>query len=96
MGIVGADVTTSISEAEGIPIGVYVSETELNSPAIEAGIQPGDIITSMSGQQITNLKDVMAILLKCSNEQDIQVICQRPAKETYQELEFSVKLTVLE
>lgn len=96
MGIVGADVTTSISEAEGIPIGVYVSEAELNSPAIEAGIQPGDIITSMSGQQITNLKDVMGILLKCSNGQDIQVICQRPAKGTYQELEFSVKLRVLE
>lgn len=96
MGIVGTDVTTSISEAEGIPIGVYVSEVALNSPAIEAGIQPGDIITSMSGQPITNLKDVMGILLKCSNGQGIQVVCQRPAKGVYQELEFPVKLRILE
>ncbi len=44
MGIVGADVTTSISEQENIPIGVYVSEVSLDSPAITAGIQPGDII----------------------------------------------------
>ena len=96
MGIVGADVTTAISEAEGIPIGVFVSEVELDSPAIEAGIQPGDIIVSMSGQPITNLKDVMTILLKCSNGQNVQVVCQRPDKNGYQELELSVNLGILE
>jgi len=96
MGIVGADVTTSISEAENIPIGVYVSEVAMNSPAIEAGIQPGDIITAMSGQPVTNLKDVMSILLKCSNGQNIQVICQRQDKTGYQELELSVGLKILE
>jgi len=96
MGIIGADVTTSVSETEEIPIGVFVSEVALDSPAIEAGIQPGDIITSMSGQPITNLKDVSSILLKCSNEQSIQVICQRADKNEYQELEFSVVLNILE
>lgn len=96
MGIVGADVTTAVSEAENIPIGVYVSEAELDSPAIEAGLQPGDIIVSMSGQTITNLKDVMAILLKCSNGQVIQVICLRPDKSGYQELELFVELKILE
>lgn len=96
MGIVGTDVTTAISESEQIPIGVYVSSVELDSPAIEAGIQPGDIIVSMSGQPITNLKDVMGILLKCSNGQNIQVICQRPDKNGYQELELSVNLKILE
>lgn len=96
MGIVGADVTTAVSEAENIPIGVYVSEVELDSPAIEAGLQPGDIIVSMSGQTITNLKDVMAILLKCSNGQVIQVICLRPDKSGYQELELFVELKILE
>ncbi len=96
MGIVGADVTTAISEAEQIPIGVYVSEVAMDSPAIEAGIQPGDIITSISGQPVTNLKDVSAILLKCSNGQNIQVICQRLDKTAYQELELSVELKILE
>lgn len=96
MGILGADVTTAISEAENIPIGVYVSEVEMNSPAIEAGIQPGDIITAMSGQTITNQKDIMSILLKCSNGQSIQVVCQRPGKNGYQELTLSVTLKILE
>ena len=96
MGIIGADVTTTISEQEDIPVGVYVSEVALDSPAMAGGIQPGDIITSMSGQQVTNLKDVRSILLKCSNGQNIQVVCQRPDKDGYQELEVTVQLTILQ
>lgn len=96
MGITGADVTTAVSETEQIPIGVYVSDVALDSPAIEAGIQPGDIITSISGQPVTNLKDVTATLMKCSNGQNIQVICQRLNKTVYQELEMSVDLKILE
>ncbi len=96
LGIVGTDVTTAVSEAENIPVGVFVSEVGMDSPAIEAGIQPGDIITSMSGQPVTNLKDIMAILMKCSNGQNIQVVCQRTNKAVYQELEFSVELKILE
>ena len=96
MGIIGADVTTTISEQEEIPVGVYVSEVAMDSPAMAGGIQPGDIITSMSGQQVTNLKDVRSILLKCSNGQNIQVVCQRPDKDGYQELEATVQLTILQ
>ena len=50
----------------------------------------------MSGQQVTNLKDVRSILLKCSNGQNIQVVCQRPDKDGYQELEVTVQLTILQ
>lgn len=96
MGVMGADVTTAVSEAEEIPIGVYVSEVAMESPAIEAGIQPGDIITAMSGQPITNLKDIMSILLKCSNGQSVQVVCQRPSQDGYQELELKLTLKILE
>ncbi len=96
MGITGADVTTAISESEEIPVGVYVSEVRMNSPAFNAGIQPGDIVTEMSGQTVTNLKDIMSILLKCSNGQSIQVVCQRQDRNTYQELEVYVSLEILE
>ena len=57
MGIVGADVTTSISEQENIPIGVYVSE-------VSAGFAGDHVLVSsrvissrqMSGQAVANLK----------------------------------------
>jgi preprotein translocase subunit Sss1 len=38
----------------------------------------------------------MTTLLKCSNGQSVQVVCQRPDKDEYQELEFSVILKTLE
>lgn len=96
MGILGADVTTAISNEENIPIGVYVSEVAFDSPALEAGILPGDIITSISGQSITNQKDIASILLKCSNLQSVQVLCQRLGQGGYEELEFTVTLKILD
>ena len=96
MGIVGADVTTSISKSENIPIGVYVAEVSMNSPAIAAGIQPGDIITGMSGQNVTNMKDIMSVLLTCVSGQKVQVVLQRSSMNGYQELETTVELKILE
>lgn len=96
MGIIGADVTTSVSESENIPVGVYVSEVGMDSPALRAGIQPGDIIVSMSGQTVTNLSDMKSILLKCSNDQTIQVVCKRLEKTEYQDLELTVDLKILQ
>lgn len=96
MGIVGADVTTSISEQENIPIGVYVSEVSLDSPAITAGIQPGDIITEINGQAIVNLKDIVATLLKCSSGQTVDVRYKRVDASGYQDLQASVTLKVLQ
>ena len=96
MGIVGADVTTSISESENIPIGVYVAEVSMDSPAIAAGIQPGDIITGMSGQSVTNMKDVMSVLLTCIDGQKVQVTFERSSKSGYQELETTVELKIYE
>ncbi len=96
MGIIGADVTTSVSESENIPVGVYVSEVGMDSPALRAGIQPGNIIVSMSGQTVTNLSDMKSILLKCSNDQTIQVVCKRLEKTEYQDLELTVDLKTLQ
>ena len=96
MGIVGADVTTSISEQENIPIGVYVSEVSLDSPAITAGIQPGDIITEINGQAIVNLKDIVTTLLKCSSGQTVDVRYKRADASGYQDLQASVTLKVLQ
>ena len=96
MGIVGADVTTSISEQENIPIGVYVSEVSLDSPAITAGIQPGDIITEINGQAIVNLKDIVATVLKCSSGQTVDVRYKRADASGYQDLQASVTLKVLQ
>ena len=42
IGIYGVDVSEDMKE-QGLPKGVYVKEVEVDSPAMAAGIQNGDI-----------------------------------------------------
>ena len=96
MGIHGTDVTEEISEALGIPTGVYVTGMEADSPAMNSGIQAGDIITEINGKTITSLSQIREMLLKFSREQVIQVVVMRQGKDGYKEIECSVTLNVLQ
>lgn len=96
MGIHGTDVTEEISEAQGIPTGVYVTGMEADSPAMNSGIQAGDIITEINGKTITSLSQIREMLLKFSREQVIQVVVMRQGKDGYKEIECSVILNVLQ
>ena len=96
MGIHGTDVTEEISEAQGIPAGVYVAGMEADSPAMNSGIQAGDIITEINGKTITSLSQIREMLLKFSREQVIQVVVMRQGKDGYKEIECSVTLNVLQ
>ena len=96
MGIHGTDVTEEISEAQGIPTGVYVTGMEADSPAMNSGIQAGDIITEINGKTITSLSQIREMLLKFSREQVIQVVVMRQGKDGYKEIECSETLNVLQ
>lgn len=59
LGISGA----TASDASGNPIGVIVTQVESGGPADKAGIQPGDLVTSVAGQPtptLAALQDVLA------------------------------------
>lgn len=92
MGIMGADVTEEIAADQSMPAGVYVTGVEMNSPAMDAGIQQGDVITEISGQEITSISEIQEMLLKFSREQAIQVHVMRLGKEGYKEIPCSVVL----
>jgi S1-C subfamily serine protease len=96
LGITGADVTEEISDSEGIPSGVYITEVATDSPAMNAGIQRGDIITEISGQTIETMDDIQEILLKLSKDQVIQIRVMRQGREEYKEIPCSVALTRLQ
>ncbi len=62
IGIYGVDVSEDMKE-QGLPKGVYVKEVEVDSPAMAAGIQNGDIITSADGAEITDIMGYHNILM---------------------------------
>jgi len=95
MGIRGIRVTAEIAENQGIPMGVYVSDVEADSPALNGGLQAGDVITEINGKAVNSVTEMQEMLLKFSKDQVIQIKVMRKGKEEYKEITCSVKLDVL-
>jgi serine protease Do len=56
MGFYGQDVTPEIAQSLGLqrPQGAIIAQVERDSPAAEAGLQPGDVVLEMNGNPIEN------------------------------------------
>ncbi len=89
IGIRGIDVTEEIME-QGIPQGVYVKEVDAESPAMMAGIQAGDIITSIDGEKVTSLSAYHDVLMEQKSGGEVRVEGQRRGSGGYVDITFSV------
>ena len=61
-GIHGADVPQEANLESGVPLGAYIKEIEMDSPAMTAGIQSGDVITQIGDVQINNYNELLNVL----------------------------------
>lgn len=91
VGIYGVDVTEEI-EQQGIPKGVYVKEVEPDSPAMAAGIQCGDIITSIEGTEVTTYKAYHTVLMDEWVGRKVEIKGQRQGADGYVDIEFHVTI----
>lgn len=90
LGIRGQEVS-EVMEETGVPGGIYVASCVTDSPAYNAGIQPGDILTALNGEKIGNLKDFQNHVEKLQPEEKIQAQVQRSnGKDEYKEIAFEV------
>ena len=90
IGIRGTAVIPSVQE-QGVPAGVYVSEVISGSPAFEAGIQPGDIITRVGDSRITTIRDFSTRLESLHAQDNVTVTVMRNGREEeYTGIEFQV------
>ena len=90
-GIKGQEVSQAMEES-GMPHGIYVTATVTDGPAYNAGIQAGDIITWMNGEQVGNMKDFQNLVEKLHSGDKIKVAVLRSGKDEYKEIEFSVTI----
>ncbi len=94
MGIHGTTIPTDIQASENIPAGVYITQTELNSPAMMAGIQSGDIITSIAYTDVASYDQLISRLAQCAPDDIITVTVLRQAPNDYVELDLELTLGV--
>lgn len=95
MGVTGETITPQISEKKGIPKGVFVESVEVDSPAMQAGIQNADVITEVNGEKIESMKEYQQQLKACNSGDTIKVKAMRQATEGYVEVTFDVTLGAL-
>jgi S1-C subfamily serine protease len=64
MGVILADLIPEVAARVGLPIreGVVIQNTVVDGPANRAGINPGDIVLSVEGQEIATVTDLTRLL----------------------------------
>lgn len=95
LGLKGVSVTGE-QQKEGLPEGVYVTEVEIDSPAMKGGIHAGDVIQAINGQKVTNMTELSDVLLRLSNKQNVSLEGQRLTKDGYKKMNYQTSLSVLE
>ena len=88
-------VTEEISKNYDIPMGVYVRDVEIDSPAMEAGFQSGDVITAINGEEIMSAEDYEKLVLTLNAEDVVHISCQRQSVDGYISLEIDVVVGIL-
>lgn len=92
MGISGMDVTVAANQEMAVPFGAYVKEVDMDSPAMLAGIQPGDVIVEIDESSIENFNNYTAALLRLDSDQTVSVVVQRMVQDSYREMEIEITL----
>lgn len=91
-GVYGTDVTREANEELEVPFGAYITEIDMDSPAMDAGIQSGDVIIRIGETEITGYQDLVKVLLTLKPEEAIRVGLMRQAPEGYTEMEIGATL----
>ena len=92
MGITGIDVSEEANSKMNVPFGAYVTEVAMNSPAMMAGIQQGDVVVFMDGSEIQSFSDYIRVLMNATVGETIEVTLMRQSQEEYKEMTLNIEL----
>ncbi len=92
LGINGTDVPEEAKEQLGVPQGAYVTSIVLDSPAMDYGIQSGDVITNMNGIEIKGFTDFTNALMNWEPGTTVTITVQRQSAGEYQPMVLEAEL----
>ena len=95
LGISGTTVTDKIADKYTVPKGVYVKEVEMDSPAMLAGIQTGDVIISLDGEEINSMSAYSQKLLTLIPGESCEVEVKRQSTSGYSVIKCQVEPGVI-
>lgn len=92
LGINGADVTAEANEQSGVPMGAYVTGIIMDSPAMNVGIQSGDVIVGIDNKEIRSFSNFTEYMESSTPDTTVNIVIMRQSGEEYRELTFEVTL----
>lgn len=92
IGISGVSVTNEVSQAYGLPQGVYVAAVAKDGGAEQAGIRKGDVIVEFDGEEITSMDDLQTRLQFYKAGTQVKIKVMRSDGTEYSETEVDVVL----
>lgn len=96
LGLRVVSVTDKIAMDYDLPKGVYVKEALLDSPAYNAGLQSGDVIVEMEGEEIDGIEAYEEKVLASEPGTAMQIAVMRQGMEEYLRVECRVMIGVLD
>ena len=96
LGVHGTDVPMEASLESGMPEGAYIKEIEMDSPAMTAGIQSGDVITMAGNVEITSYGELLNVLYNVEPENVISLTIMRQGMDGFQSMRVAVTLGKVE
>ncbi len=94
MGVRGQEVSEETAKKLKIPRGIFVDKVEADSPAMEAGVQRGDIITTFNKKNVHAMQRFYTELQKCEKGQKAELTVMRKGAEDYGQTKINVTLDV--
>lgn len=96
LGVCGINVSRQAHEELSMPYGAYLTEIEMDSPAMKAGIQKGDIITVINQRVIMSFDEYTSVLMQAQKEEALTLTVMRQVQDEYKEMTFDIMLGVLD
>ena len=79
-------VTQHIAQKYDIPKGIYIKKVEIDSPAMDAGLQSGDVIRSVAGQEVASAEQFREVLLQLTPKETYSVTVMREGTKGYKKI----------
>ena len=97
LGLEVSTVTTEIAKENQLPKGVYIKQVLSDSPAMQAGLQMGDVLTKIGGTEIQTAQQYEDYMLNAKDGQQSTVTVKRMGADgKYQDLSFKVVFGTLQ
>lgn len=92
MGINGEGVTSEVIELYNVPAGVYVTAVGEDTPAEDAGLKRGDIITAFDDTPVTSMEELSARLQYYKGGETVELTIQTAPNGAYEEKTIEITL----